>query len=113
MNSNATAAESYAGPSVDDDLTLSVTHLIVEPFFGGSHAQLGKRTTRSLIYTVYYGAVWIADSNSAATVRALQAHLPYRFDVYTLPARKFHWRLRASALHFAETIARRPSYRQV
>lgn len=51
--------------------------LVLEPYYGGSHK------------------VFLSD---------LQKHLPLTFDLHTLPARKWKWRMRLSALYFAEKL---------
>lgn len=51
--------------------------LILEPYYGGSHK------------------VFIED---------LIRHLPYSFDLLTLPARKWKWRMRLAAPYFAEKL---------
>lgn len=51
--------------------------LVIEPYFGGSHRHF---------------------------LQGLQKHLPYDFDLLTLPARKWKWRMRLSAPYFAEQI---------
>lgn len=59
--------------------------LILEPFFGGSHKQLIDTVTARLE----------AD----------------RFDLVTLPATKWHWRARTSALKLSQTIPRDAGYK--
>lgn len=55
----------------------TVRILFVEPFYGGSHKQL--------LDTVLH-----------------QTKL--QFDLFTLPAKKWHWRARTSALYFSQVI---------
>ncbi|XP_026232227.1 glycosyltransferase-like domain-containing protein 1 isoform X2 [Anabas testudineus] len=57
--------------------------LLVEPFYGGSHKQL---------------------------IDLLNANID-NCSVFTLPAKKWHWKARTSALHFSQTIPTCPSYR--
>ena len=63
------------------------TICIIEPFYGGSHKQLIDLITSELL---------------AANVR---------FDLYTMTAKKWHWRARCSALYFSRTIARKHNYK--
>jgi len=63
-----------------------MTVLIVEPFYGGSHKQLVDVLYR------HYDA-----SSSVCTL-------------FTLPAKKWHWRARTSALIFAQLIPHDDSY---
>ena len=58
--------------------------LLIEPFYGGSHRQL-----IDLLLQEFGG------------------------DLYSLPATKWHWRMRVSALHFAQTVPRKDTYRHV
>ena len=55
----------------------SLKVLVLEPYFGGSH--------RSFI-------------------RGLTTHLPYQFELLTLPARKWKWRMRLSAPYYADQL---------
>lgn len=53
--------------------------LVVEPYYGGSHKQF---------------------------LDGLTQHLPFRFRPMTLPARKWKWRMRLAAPHFARLLHR-------
>ena len=58
--------------------------LYLEPYYGGSHKQL---------------------------ITLLQRE--YGGDVYSLPASKWHWRMRTSALYFAEQLPQEHQYKLV
>jgi len=57
--------------------------LVLEPYYGGSH----KAFLAGLIH-----------------------HLPYTFDLLTLPAHSWKWRMRLAAPHFAQVLAGDPLY---
>lgn len=52
--------------------------VVIEPFYGGSHKQL--------LDTIFEGIN------------------PAEYDLFTLPAKKWHWRARTSALYFSQII---------
>uniref|UniRef100_T1J8J5 tRNA-queuosine alpha-mannosyltransferase n=1 Tax=Strigamia maritima TaxID=126957 RepID=T1J8J5_STRMM len=54
--------------------------IIIEPFFGGSHAELAHLIYREFEYNIKHT------------------------DIYTLPAKKWHWRARTSALFFSRNV---------
>jgi len=56
--------------------------LVLEPYFGGSHRLI---------------------------LQGLQQHLPHEFDLLTLAARKWKWRMRLAAPYFAEEINKLPA----
>lgn len=58
--------------------------LVLEPYFGGSHR---------------------------AFLAGLTHHLPYSFDLLTLPAHSWKWRMRLAAPHFAGVLAGDPRYK--
>ena len=63
------------------------THVFIEPFYGGSHRQL-----MDLLLS-------LPEMGGAL--------------LFTLPASKWHWRMRVSALHFADAIPHNSSYRYI
>lgn len=63
--------------------------LLIEPFYGGSHKQLIDILLQYLI----------------------QPSASIDIDLYKLPAKKWHWRARTSALYFSQTIPENKSYK--
>ena len=59
--------------------------LVVEPFYGGSHKQLLDTILETL-------------------------HQKVDFDLFSLPAKKWHWRARTSALYFSQVIPKDHGY---
>ena len=51
--------------------------LVLEPYYGGSHKML---------------------------IEGLREHIPLRFELLTLPPRKWKWRMRHSAIYFAQQV---------
>lgn len=63
---------------------------IVEPFYGGSHKQLIDLILKEL--------------NA----------LNLKYDLFTMSAKKWHWRARCSALYFSTAIPKKPhKYRYI
>ncbi len=68
--------------------TTDAACIILNPFHGGSH----RRCVDTLLAAFAGGA----DAGGA----------PPRFEVHTLPGKKWHWRLLVSAVHFAQVVPR-------
>ena len=58
---------------------------------------------RILVLEPYY------DGSHRLFLQGLQQHLPYDFDLLSLPARKWKWRMRLAAPYFAEQINKEKS----
>ncbi|KAH8354769.1 hypothetical protein KR084_007102 [Drosophila pseudotakahashii] len=74
-------------------MTSAKTHpriLIIEPFYGGSHKQLIDTLTE-----------WLQSPGPG----------PPDYEIFSLPAKKWHWRARTSALHFSQLIPLDHEYR--
>ena len=69
---------------------------IIEPFYGGSHKQLIDLIESELKNR---------DIDLGSNRRLGQG-----YDLYTQSAKKWHWRARVSALHFAQTIKKPPNH---
>lgn len=76
--------------------------LIIEAFYGGSHKQLLDTILES-----NYGQSCVMFDKEYVI---LTAHLQFidinnmEYELFTLPAKKWHWRARMSALHFSQII---------
>lgn len=64
-----------------------MTILIIEPFYGGSHKQLIDLLCNEFTC------------------------LSLKYDLYILPAKKWHWRARCSALYFSQIIKYNNEYK--
>jgi glycosyltransferase involved in cell wall biosynthesis len=77
------------------------------PFFGynrGAMSAFGgkpKDRLRVLVLEPYYGG------SHRAFLEGLAAHLPFAFELLALPARKWKWRMRLAAPHFARLLRER------
>lgn len=60
---------------------MNSTVLVIEPFHGGSHKQLIE---------------FLLDSSVIGN--------KFEISLHALPAKKWHWRARTAALHFAEAV---------
>jgi len=57
-----------------------------------------------LVLESYYGG------SHKAFLAGLSTHLPYSFDLLTLPAHSWKWRMRLAAPYFADVLTNDPSY---
>lgn len=82
--------------------------LIIEPFYGGSHKQLLDTILESAFTSVLM-AIHYTTRMTFAYFRIEFADTEY--DLLTLPAKKWHWRARTSAMYFSQTIPKSQQYR--
>lgn len=94
--------------------------LIIEAFYGGSHKQL--------LTTILQGInVYLEEKMKKKAIKCCFVFTPSIFcfycffflfsdidtstyDLFTLPAKKWHWRARTSAIYFAQTIPQNHQY---
>lgn len=81
--------------------------LIIEPFYGGSHKQLITAVIERRCHEPR------ATTNPANVSFSLQivGLNPDEYELFSLPAKKWHWRARTSALYFSQLIPRDHQYK--
>lgn len=81
--------------------------LIIEPFFGGSHKQL-----IDTLVECEYGESNQKRSYQIYTYFLLSIGLNLAdYEIFSLPAKKWHWRARTSALYFSQLIPPEHDYK--
>lgn len=84
--------------------------LILEPFYGGSHKQLLDTLFEGEFINQQTFATYRDRDRSRVTIYIIgfSFHLTginqKDYELFTLPAKKYHWRARMSALYFSQTI---------
>lgn len=84
--------------------------LIIEPFYGGSHKQL----IGALIEGTHIYILRILQLDIQTSLQLIIQFVGLNHgdsEIFSLPAKKWHWRARTSALHFAQLIPRDHAFR--
>lgn len=84
--------------------------LIIEAFYGGSHKQLLDTILAGILTT------FVRKKKKICSIFVMRLFIDFasvEYDLFTLPANKWHWRARTSALHFSQIIPMEHSYETI
>lgn len=88
--------------------------LILEPFYGGSHKQLLDTIFEGKSFCLFDFFCCLANKTDKFLMCVLILGVnPAQYELYSLPAKKWHWRARTSALFFSQTIPLDHQYRYI